>query len=74
MGTSGKGGQKSETSKRAPTQQTKAAVDHCQNNKMLRQCPPGIVQQLLYHAIVVPPAVQHQVTKMMSVALPLGKF
>ena len=39
------GGQKgdrrvSETSaKQAPTRKTKAAVDRCQNNRMLRQCP-----------------------------------
>ena len=33
----GKGGQKSETSKQAPTRKTKAAVDRSQNNKMFRQ-------------------------------------
>ena len=31
----GKGGQKSETSKQAPTRKTKAAVDRRQNNRML---------------------------------------
>ena len=38
-GREGKGGQKSETSKQAPTRKTKAAVDRRQNNRMLRQCP-----------------------------------
>ena len=47
----GKGGQKSETSKQAPTRKTKAAVDRRQNNKM---CPPGVTQQLLYQTIAVP--------------------
>ena len=37
-----KGGQKSETSKQAPTRKTEAAVDHRQNNRMLRQCSSGI--------------------------------
>ena len=32
----GKGGQKSETSKQAPTRKTKAAVDRRQNNRMSR--------------------------------------
>ena len=44
MGMSGKGGQKSETSKQAPTRKTKAAVDRPQNNRMLRQCLSGIAQ------------------------------
>ena len=44
MGMSGKGGQKCGTSKQAPTQKTKAAVDRRQNNNILRQCPSGIVQ------------------------------
>ena len=54
-----KGGQKNETSKQAPTRKTKAAVDRRQNNRMLWQCLPGIVQQLLYHAIAVPTAMQN---------------
>ena len=58
-GTSGKRGQKSETSKQAPTRKTKAAVDRRQNNRMLRQCPAGIAQQVPYHAIVVPIAMQN---------------
>ena len=59
----GKGGKKSETSKQVQTQKTKAAADCCQNNKMLQQCPLGIVQQLLYYTIAVPTAVQNRVTK-----------
>ena len=55
---SGKGGQKSETSKQAPTRKTKAAVDRRQNNKMLRQCPSGITQRPPHHAIAVPTAMQ----------------
>ena len=39
---------------------------------MISQCPPGIAQQLPYHAITVPTAMQNRVTKTMSVALPLG--
>ena len=70
----GKGGQKSESSKQAPTRKTKAAVDHRQNNKMLRQCPPSIAQQIQYHAIAVPTVVQNRVTKTMSIAPPLEKF
>ena len=66
----GKGGQKSETSKQVPTRKTKAAVDPRQNNKMLRQCPSGIAQRPLHHAIAVPTAMQNRVT--MSVAPPLG--
>ena len=61
-GTSGKGGQKSETSKQTPTRKTKAAVDRRQNNKMLRQCPSGIAQRPPHHAIAVPTAVQNRVT------------
>ena len=74
-GTSGKrggGGQKSETSKQAPTRKTKAAVDRRQNNRMLRQCPSGIAQRPQHHAIAVPTAVLNRVTKTMSVAPPLG--
>ena len=55
----GNGGKKSETSRQAPTRKTKAAVDRRQNNKMLRQCPPGIAQQLPYHAIAVLTAMQN---------------
>ena len=69
----GKGGQKSETSKQAPTQKTKAAVDRRQNNRMLiRLCPSGIAQRPPHHVIVVPTAMQNRVTKTMSVAPPLG--
>ena len=49
----GKGGQKSETSKQAPTRKTKAAVDRRQNNRMLRQCPSGIAQRPPHHAVAV---------------------
>ena len=69
----GKGGQKSETLQQAPTRKTKAAVDHHQNNRILRQCPPGIAQQPLHQAIAVPTATQNRVTKTMSVVPPLGK-
>ena len=55
----GKGGQKNETSKQAPTRKTKAAVDRRQNNRMLRQCPSGIAQQPQHHAVAVPPAMQN---------------
>ena len=56
----GKGGQKSETSKQAPTRKTKAAVDRRQNNRiLLRQCPPGITQQLPHHAIAVSTVMQN---------------
>ena len=72
MGTSGKGEEKSETSRQAATQKTKAAMDCHHNNKMLWQGPPGIVQQLLYHAIAVPAAMQNRVTKTMSVAVLSG--
>ena len=68
----GKGGQKSEASKQAPTRKTKAAVDRRQNNRMLRQCPSGIAQRPPHHAIAVPTAMRNRVTKTMSVALPLG--
>ena len=51
--------QKSETSKQAPTQKIKAAVDRCQNNRMLRQCPSSIAQQPQCHAIAVPTAMQN---------------
>ena len=69
----GKGGQKSETSKQAPTRKTEAAVDRRQNNKMLRQCPSGVAQRPPHHAIAVPTAMQNRVTKTMSVAPPFGK-
>ena len=64
-GTSGKGGQKSETSKQAPTRKTKAAVDRL-------QCPSGIAQRPQHHVIAVPTAIQNRVTKTMSVASWLG--
>ena len=50
-----KGGYKSENSKQAPTRKTKAAVDRRQNNRMLRQCPPGTAQRPQHHAIAVRP-------------------
>ena len=53
-----KGGKKSEDSRQAPTRKTKDAVDRRRNNRMLRQCPLGISQQLQYHAIAVPTAMQ----------------
>ena len=62
----GKGGQKSETSKRAPTWKTNVAVDRCQNNRMLRQCPSGIAQQPPHCTIAVPTATQNRVTKKTS--------
>ena len=68
----GKRGQKSETSKQAPTRKTEAAVDRRQNNRMLRQCPSGIAQRPPHHAIAVPTATQNRVTKTMAVAPPLG--
>ena len=68
----GKGGQKSETLKQAPTRKTKAAVDRRQNNKMLWQRPSGIAQRPPHHTVAVPTAKQNGVTKTMSVALPLG--
>ena len=71
-GRGGGGGQKSETSKQAKTRKTTAAVDRCQNNRMLRQCPSGIEQRPQHQAIVVPTAMQNRVTKTMSVAPPLG--
>ena len=55
----GKGGQKSETSKQAPIRKTKAAVDHHQNNQMLRLCLSGIALQQQHHAIAVPTAMQN---------------
>ena len=70
----GKGGQKSETSRQAPTRKTKSAVDCRQNNRMLRQCPSGIAQRPPHHAIAGPTAMQNRVTKTMSVAAPLGKY
>ena len=68
----GKEGQKSETSKQAPTRKTKAAADRRQNNRMLRLCPSGIAQRPPHHANAVPTAMQNRVTKKMSVAPPLG--
>ena len=68
----GKGGKKSKHSRQAPTRKTKDAVDRHQNNKMLRQCPSGIRQQLPHHAIAVPTARLNRVTKTMPVAPPLG--
>ena len=56
----GKGGQKSESSKQAPTRKTKAAVDSRHNSKMLGQCPSGIVQQPPHHAVAVPTATQNK--------------
>ena len=69
----GKGGQKSETSKQAPTRKTKAAVDRRQNNRMLIKAvnPSGIAQRPPHHAITVPTAMQN-ITKKTSVAPPLG--
>ena len=55
----GKGVQKSETSKQAPTRKTKAAVDRRQSNRMLRQCPSGNEQRPQHHAITVPAAMQN---------------
>ena len=52
----GKGGKKSETVRQAPTRKTKDAVVGRQNNRMLRQCPSGIAQRLLYYAIAGPTA------------------
>ena len=64
---------KSEDSRQAPTRKTKDAVDRRQNNRMLRQCPLGIAQQLVYFAIAVPmTAMRNRVTKTTSVAPPLG--
>ena len=62
--------QKSETSKLAPTWKTKAAVDRCQKNRMLRQCLSGIARQPPHHTTAVPTATQNRVT--MSIAPPLG--
>ena len=56
----GKGGQKSETSKQAPSRKTKDAVDLRQNNRMLRQCPSGIVQRPQHHAMVAVPTAVRQ--------------
>ena len=54
-----KGGQKSDTSKQAPTRKTEAAVDRRQNKRRLRQCPSGIAQRPPHHAIAVPAAMQN---------------
>ena len=70
-GGGGEGGdEKWEDSRQAPIRKTKAAVDRRQNDRMLRQCPPGIAQQLVYYVVAVPTAVRNRVT--MSVAPPLG--
>ena len=69
----GKGGQKSETSKQAPTRKIKAAVDRRQKNRMLiRQCPSGTAQRLPHHAVAVPTAMQNRVKQTTSVAPALG--
>ena len=57
----GEKGKKSEDSRQAPTRKTKDAVDRRQNNRMLRQCPLGIAQQLVHYAIAVPTAVRNRV-------------
>ena len=67
-----KEGQKSKTSKQAPAWKTRAAVDCQQNNNMVRQCPFGVAQRPLLHAIAVLTAMQKRVTKTMSAALLLG--
>ena len=69
----GKREKKSKTSKQALTRKTKAAVDCCHNNKMLRQCPSSIAQRPPHHAIAVPIDMQNRATKTMSVASPLGR-
>ena len=56
------GGQKSETSKQAPTRKTKAAVERRQNNRMSRQCPSGIAQRPPHRAAAVPTAMKNRVT------------
>ena len=58
----------------APTRKTKAAVDSRQNNKMLRQCPLGIAQQRVYHAVTVATAVRNRVTKTMSAVTAARSF
>ena len=69
-----KGDRRVKPSRQAPTRKANAAVDRRQNNKMLiRQCPPGIAQPSSHHVIAVPAAMQNRVTKIMSVAPPLGK-
>ena len=67
-----RGGEKSETLKQVPTWKTKAAVDHRQNSRMLKQRLSGIVGQPLHYTFAVPTAVQNRVTKTMSIAPPLG--
>ena len=68
----GKRVQKSEISKQVPTRKTKAAMDRCQSNRMLRQCLFGIAQRPPHHTIAVPTSMQNRVIKTMSIALPLG--
>ena len=46
--------------------QTKAAVDLHQNNKMLRQCPLAIAQQLICYAIAVSATVQNMLHSVLS--------
>ena len=67
----GKGGQKSETSKQAPTRKTKAAVDRRQNNRMLIK---GSVRPALRseHRTTQLLCRTDRVTKTVSVAPPLG--
>ena len=71
-GTRGEGGERVKAQSQAPTRKTEEAVDRRQNNRMLRQRPLGIAQQLVYYAIAVPTAVRNRVTKTMSVAPLLG--
>ena len=53
-GDKGEGDERVKAQSQAPTRKTKNAVDRRQNNRMLRQCPLAIAQQLVYHAITVP--------------------
>ena len=51
-----KGGRgKSEDSRQAPTRKTRDAVDRRQNNRMLRQCPLAIAQQLMSRIVHIGP-------------------
>ena len=63
---------KSEGSIAGANSEDQDAVDRRQNNKVLRQCPLAIAQQLVHYAIAVSTAVRNRVTKTMSVALLLG--
>ena len=69
----GRGRKRSQDSRQAPARKTKDAVDRRQNSTILRQCPFGSAQQLLYQAIAVPTAMRNRATKTMSVAPPLGR-